>query len=252
MVSISTRWRSELAKLSIWLVTFAKGRPFGFLDHNFRQGDSLLGITSILQLTELNMSPGVNDQYRLFGQNIEEKILEDIDLRIQIRSRPIRDIRDVNHMASLNEEAQLRLELPKYVADALIFLTLDGIDRPTTLESSLAGLASIAEQSITGDSHAVSMLTDTSNRGPKQNAKQIRYSRPFHWPLEYPDVFLGDGVGFDAVLSNPPWGAALLPGVQNLWKNLDGDKLDRLADLFHLFVIRTSQILSRTKPAFAG
>jgi type II restriction/modification system DNA methylase subunit YeeA len=31
----------ELAKLSIWLVTLAKGRPFGFLDHNLRCGDSL-------------------------------------------------------------------------------------------------------------------------------------------------------------------------------------------------------------------
>ena len=40
----------ELAKLSIWLVTLAKGRPFGFLDHNLRCGDSLLGITSLEQL----------------------------------------------------------------------------------------------------------------------------------------------------------------------------------------------------------
>lgn len=33
----------ELAKLSIWLVTLAKGLPFGFLDHSLRCGDSLLG-----------------------------------------------------------------------------------------------------------------------------------------------------------------------------------------------------------------
>ena len=32
----------ELAKLSIWLVTLAKGRPFGFLDHNLRSGDTCL------------------------------------------------------------------------------------------------------------------------------------------------------------------------------------------------------------------
>ena len=36
----------ELAKLSLWLVTLSKGRPFGFLDHNLRCGDSLLGISS--------------------------------------------------------------------------------------------------------------------------------------------------------------------------------------------------------------
>ncbi len=33
----------ELAKLSIWLVTMSKGKPSGFLDHNFRNGDSLSG-----------------------------------------------------------------------------------------------------------------------------------------------------------------------------------------------------------------
>jgi hypothetical protein len=32
----------ELAKLSLWLVTLSKGRPFGFLDHNLRCGDSFL------------------------------------------------------------------------------------------------------------------------------------------------------------------------------------------------------------------
>jgi hypothetical protein len=34
----------ELAKLSIWLVTLAKGRPFGFLDHNLRCGDSTVDL----------------------------------------------------------------------------------------------------------------------------------------------------------------------------------------------------------------
>lgn len=48
----------ELAKLSIWLVTLAKGRPFGFLDHNLKCGDSLLGIHRLDQLTELSMTPG--------------------------------------------------------------------------------------------------------------------------------------------------------------------------------------------------
>lgn len=43
----------ELAKLSIWLVTISKGRPFGFLDHNLKSGDSLLGIHDIEQLREL-------------------------------------------------------------------------------------------------------------------------------------------------------------------------------------------------------
>ena len=47
----------ELAKLSLWLTTMSKGRPFGFLDHNLRSGDSLLGIHTLNQLVELDMDP---------------------------------------------------------------------------------------------------------------------------------------------------------------------------------------------------
>ena len=58
----------ELAKLSLWLTTLAKGRPFGFLDHNFRGGDSLLGIRDLRQLIELDMDPKGKGQLRLFGR----------------------------------------------------------------------------------------------------------------------------------------------------------------------------------------
>jgi len=33
----------EMAQLSLWLITLAKNKPFTFLDHNLRCGDSLLG-----------------------------------------------------------------------------------------------------------------------------------------------------------------------------------------------------------------
>ena len=46
----------ELAKLSLWLTTVAKGRPFGFLDHNLRSGDSLLGINDLEQLIQLDLA----------------------------------------------------------------------------------------------------------------------------------------------------------------------------------------------------
>ena len=36
---------TEMAKLSMWLTTVAKNRPFTFLDHALKTGDSLLGIT---------------------------------------------------------------------------------------------------------------------------------------------------------------------------------------------------------------
>jgi len=112
----------ELAKLSIWLVTLAKGRPFGFLDHNLRCGDSLLGIHRLDQLTELSMTPERKGERsgHLFGQNIEKAVLDAIELRQRLRKMPIRDIHDVEAMARLDAESRRRLEVPERIADAFI------------------------------------------------------------------------------------------------------------------------------------
>lgn len=47
----------ELAKLSLWLVTLSKDKPFTFLDHRLRHGNSLIG-ASFLQETELEVKKG--------------------------------------------------------------------------------------------------------------------------------------------------------------------------------------------------
>ena len=45
---------TEMAKLSMWLTTVAKDRPFTFLDHAIKSGDSLLGISDLDQLRNLH------------------------------------------------------------------------------------------------------------------------------------------------------------------------------------------------------
>ena len=44
----------EMAKLSMWLTTVARNRPFTFLDHALKAGDSLLGIWDLDQLRHLH------------------------------------------------------------------------------------------------------------------------------------------------------------------------------------------------------
>src|SRR5205807_7643774 len=48
---------AEMAKLSLWLTTVARERPFTFLDHAIQVGDSLLGITDMEQLRWLHLDP---------------------------------------------------------------------------------------------------------------------------------------------------------------------------------------------------
>ena len=52
----------EMAKLSMWLITVDANRPFTFLDHAFKCGDSLLGITSLEQLENFSLRPGGGKQ----------------------------------------------------------------------------------------------------------------------------------------------------------------------------------------------
>ena len=46
-----------MAKLSLWLITMDRERPFGFLDDRLVCGDSLLGLASMDQLEYLHPDP---------------------------------------------------------------------------------------------------------------------------------------------------------------------------------------------------
>lgn len=195
----------ELAKLSIWLVTLAKGRPFGFLDHNLRCGDSLLGIHRLDQLTELSMTPGGKGQQRLFGKNIEKAVHEAIELRQRLRGMPIRDIHDVEAMAQLNADARSQLELSERIADALTgVIFLAGGD--ASKENATASLAIQASQAIEGDKEATSLIVRNAVYALATDLPKERPLRkPFHWPLEFPEIFSDGGIGFHAIIGNPPF-----------------------------------------------
>lgn len=205
----------ELAKLSIWLVTLAKGRPFGFLDHNLRCGDSLLGIHQLDQLTQLSMNPTGQGQLRLFGQNVEQAVREAIELRQQLRDMPIRDIRDVEVMAHLDADARRRLEVPERIADAFIGEVFASGGGGAALENALASLAVQAGQVIDGDRDVLVSMRRRSVAALSTDLPADKPARrPFHWPLEFPEVFVRERGGFDGMVGNPPFlGGQRITGV---------------------------------------
>lgn len=196
----------ELAKLSIWLVTLAKGRPFGFLDHNLRSGDSLLGIHRLEQLTRLRMDTESGQQYQLrfFGQNIEAAINEAIELRKRLRTTTIRDIKDVEAMARLDQEARRKLESVELIADAMIGEALRCGGNSRALDSALDTLATMAGDFLSGNQkmgEQIACQTRTALAINLPQGKPIR--KPFHWALEFPEAFeLG---GFNGIVGNPPF-----------------------------------------------
>lgn len=242
----------ELAKLSIWLVTLAKGRPFGFLDHNLRCGDSLLGIHRLDQLTQLSMNPTSQGQLRLFGQNIERAVREAIELRQQLREMPIRDIRDVEAMAHLNADARRKLEVPEFIADAFIGEVFASDGNGAVLENALASLTIQAGQVIDGDRD---LFTSMRRRSIDALSMDLPGDKParraFHWVLEFPEVFFAEHEGFSAIVGNPPFmGGTLISGrfgkryqiFLRDWFLSEADNGGR-GDLCAYFFLRAAQIL---------
>ncbi len=214
----------ELAKLSLWLVTLAKGRPFGFLDHNLRCGDSLLGITRLEQLTELSMEPQAERQRRLFGRAIEAALKEAVEIRLRLRDVPIRDIRDVEAMAALDAQVEAKLRTPERLADAFIGIVLASNDARTA-RSRLDALAVAADRAVEGDKEALAAIGREASDDLAKDTLDGRPRRPFHWPLEFPEVFVRDDPGFDAFVGNPPFLG------NRLWKGTHGPVLQRIVQL---------------------
>ena len=194
----------ELAKLSIWLVTISKGRPFGFLDHNLKPGDSLLGIHDINQLRELKMKPDGTGYAHLFGKDITGAIDEVLKLREQIRIVPIRDITDVQYMERLNSQAQTSLVKVKLLADLFIGEVFSFKGRKNKLQETLDLLSTDAAVIMEGED---SVLREYHAKAQQKLDEDLPsgkpYRRPFHWAVEFPEVFR-DG-GFDVICGNPPF-----------------------------------------------
>ncbi|MGE3419119.1 MAG: hypothetical protein AB7I42_23930 [Bradyrhizobium sp.] len=194
----------ELAKLSLWLTTLANGRPFGFLDHNLRSGDSLFGIHDLGQLTELNMNPKGADQLRLFGRSIRAAVEQALELRTRLRAIPIRDIRDIEAMAALDAQSRSVLKLPEDIADAFVGIVL-AEERASERIAQIETLAALADAAANGDHVAREVLTHRAGRDLAKDAPDGAPRKPFHWPLEFPEAFLRENAGFDVFVGNPPF-----------------------------------------------
>jgi hypothetical protein len=238
----------ELAKLSIWLVTISKGRPFGYLDHNLKSGDSLLGIHDIDQLRELRMKPTGHGNSNLFGQGIGNAVDEAIKLRREIRNTAIRDITDVQRMAEFNAEAQHQLEKVNLLADLFIGEVFSFTGNTNKLQDRLDALSTVVDEVLSGD-------VEAEKRYRREAQKKLdldlptgnKSRRPFHWALEFPEVF-HDG-GFDAICGNPPFsGGQHLTGTlgtayRNYLVNHIADGAKGSADLVAYFYLNVYALL---------
>ncbi len=241
----------ELAKLSLWLVTLARGRPFGFLDHNLRCGDSLLGITSLEQVECFHLDPAKGRALHegLFDpkKRIQAAVGKALALRRQLRATRIVDIEDVRSMARLEAEAKHRLENPELVADVVVGAALQSEESTDDL---LKGIAEDLQRALVhGGKDAEQVKRRTRELLDTDCPERLRPRQPFHWAIEFPEVFARECSGFDAIVGNPPFS-----GGKKLKESVGGAYREYLvravaegtrgsADLVAYFFLRAHRLL---------
>lgn len=195
----------ELAKLSIWLITLAEGRPFGFLDHNLRTGNSLVGIHKAEQLVQMRLNPIAGErQAGLLDGVVEVAVRRATDVRQRLREVREVDISDVQARAALDLEARETVSAVEDVADSLVTTAMRLGPRSRSLNSVCDSLALQAAAALGAGTRAeVVPLLPSSTGWITDTSVSAIHGRPFHWALEFPEVFQAGG--FDAVVSNPPF-----------------------------------------------
>ena len=181
----------ELAKLSLWLVTLMKGRPFSFLDHALKCGDSLLGVSSLKQIENFSLRLGER-QVTFATANLFRYVEEASDKRRELEALPSNDYAQIEAKSRLNLGAETATAKVKALADCLVAFELRGLD----------GEQYEQQRAIVADHVEVAMRKPLLEFQAYAR-EQLRGRRPFHWPAQFPEVF-GRG-GFDAFVGNPPF-----------------------------------------------
>jgi hypothetical protein len=183
----------NLAKLSLWLVTLSKDLPFTFVDHALKCGDSLVGygvrdIQVAMKEVQLGFLNHQNQIYAEMGIARRESFSADsrddeaYDLKRKLLDQQIKASEGLRTAGDLMVAAFFAGSKPKERADKQeVYLAL------------LSGTF--------GDDG----LADSVQEIRERLAAGERGIRPFHWDLEFPEVFSSDRGGFDGFVGNPPF-----------------------------------------------
>jgi hypothetical protein len=184
---------AEMAKLSLWLLTLAKDKPFEFLDHSIRCGDSLVGLHSIDQLRHYSLKPDGDDAV-LFKGPLDSAVDEAINLRLKLEDMPANTVDDVQRQEKLLVEANEKIARLRCAADLLVAAEFWG-------ESAKDKLERVRYAAVKSGYYVENGPTEEFEQVA---AKERRGQTMFHWPLEFPEVIVKRG-GFDAFVGNPPF-----------------------------------------------
>jgi hypothetical protein len=221
---------TDLAKLSLWLATLARDHEFTFLDHALKSGDSLVGLTEA-QISAVHWDtskPGLP----LFRQLVKDRVAEAMKGRAEIQAAPDDTARAIQEARHRTLEARLR---DIWLMGDTVIAAFFSADKSKARETKRTEV----ESWLTGSLEAAWDKLATMAATLKQGAHPLS---PFHWEIEFPEVFARKNGGFDAIVGNPPFAGKnnisqsnrenYLPWLQTLHEGAHGNS-DLVAHFFN-------------------
>ena len=208
----------DIAKVSMWLITLRKDRPFTFVDHALRHGDSLLGLTSEQQLLRLSLRPeGSVPGWMLdLPRETVRGVLDQLRaLRDRIEATDAIDLREVEEKRRLLGTAERVGAALRATADLVAGATLAAA--PARDPEAAEALIEARAEEIADALRSYRDETDLAVAVPELEQRAREYleagraplapelPQPFHWVLEFPEALSDARGGFDAIVGNPPF-----------------------------------------------
>jgi hypothetical protein len=182
----------DLARLSLWLATLARDHEFAFLDHALKSGDSLVGLTN-RQIMSLSWEEG-DATLDLVSVHVRERLAEAEALRDRIRKAP--DYLSLADLETINAQAEAKIAEVRLLGDAVV-AAFFSVDKDKARKEALGA---VRERTISGEDWRQTLPPVVG-----ELAIGTTPLRPFHWEIEFPEVFEKLNRGFDAVVGNPPF-----------------------------------------------
>ena len=177
----------ELARVSIWIHTFVRGLPMSSLDHNLVCGNSLTGIGSVEEALDVLVPKDAKGQaagqMSIFDAPIRGALANAREVLVDVANLPELSRKETQAASKAVQKARKEAETAKLLFDAAVLTRIgrEGLVAMTELDAIVKTAATRAAQD------------------------ELAPLQPAHMPVLFPEVFLRDNAGFDALIGNPPW-----------------------------------------------
>ena len=190
----------QLARLSVWIHSFVPGLPLSLLDHNLVHGNALVGIGSLEEIRK-KFEESKDTFFEVDADNLLGQAKEPLEKLARLSDASIKDIEEGR---DLMEQARLKTLETKALCDLITA-------QPVTDDKHLKGYRFEKWEQLKSKVH--------SSRELKKALEILEPLNAMHFPIKFPEVFLGRSQGFDVILGNPPW-EKVKPDERDYWTGL--------------------------------